>query len=77
MEYARLPLSGTKITIVGAGFGGLTAAIECHRKGHSVVLLEKFPKLKPLGGIISFSSNSGQSFRTMGKLRRGAGSNIA
>lgn len=63
MEYARLPPSGIKVIIVGAGFGGLTAAIECHRKGHSVILLEKFPELKPLGDIISFSSNSGRIFQ--------------
>jgi 2-polyprenyl-6-methoxyphenol hydroxylase-like FAD-dependent oxidoreductase len=63
VEYARLQSSGIKVIIVGAGFGGLTAAIECHRKGHSVILLEKFPEIKPLGDIISFSSNSGRIFQ--------------
>lgn len=48
---------------MGAGFGGLTAAIECDRKGHSVILLEKFPELKILGDVISFSSNSGRIFQ--------------
>lgn len=48
--------------VVGAGFAGLCAAIECNRKGHSVILLEKVPQLKPLGDIISFSSNSGHIF---------------
>ena len=62
-KYARLSSSGIKVIVVGAGFGGLTAAIECHRKGHSVILLEKFPELKPLGDIISFSSNSGRIFQ--------------
>ncbi|KIX09902.1 uncharacterized protein Z518_00983 [Rhinocladiella mackenziei CBS 650.93] len=59
---ARLPPSGIKVIIVGAGFAGLCAAIECDRKGHSVILLEKVPELKPLGDIISFSSNSGHIF---------------
>ena len=62
VEYARLPSSGIKTIIVGAGFAGLCAAIECDRKGHNVVLLEKVKNLKPLGDIISFSSNSGRIF---------------
>jgi 2-polyprenyl-6-methoxyphenol hydroxylase-like FAD-dependent oxidoreductase len=61
-EYARLPASEIKVIIVGAGFAGLCAAIECDRKGHSVILLEKVPELKQLGDIISFSSNSGRIF---------------
>jgi hypothetical protein len=32
-------------------------------QGHSVLLLEKLPKLKPLGDIISFSSNLGRIFQ--------------
>ncbi|KAI1151221.1 putative monooxygenase [Nemania diffusa] len=56
------PKSGTRVLVVGAGFAGLTAAIECHRKGHSVTLLEKFPELKLLGDIISFGPNSSRIF---------------
>jgi 2-polyprenyl-6-methoxyphenol hydroxylase-like FAD-dependent oxidoreductase len=55
--------SGIHVIIVGAGFAGLTAAIECHRKGHSVLLLESFPELKLLGDIISFAPNSGRIFQ--------------
>jgi hypothetical protein len=40
-----------KVIIVGAGFAGLTAAIECHRKGHSVTVFEKIKDMKPLGDI--------------------------
>ena len=62
VEYAKLPSSGITVIIVGAGFAGLCAAIECDRKGHSVVVLEKVKNLKALGDIISFSSNSGRIF---------------
>ncbi|KAI1635338.1 hypothetical protein F4809DRAFT_664295 [Biscogniauxia mediterranea] len=55
--------TGIRVIVVGAGFAGLTAAIECHRHGHSVVLLEKFPELKPLGDIISFAPNSSRIFQ--------------
>jgi len=54
--------TGIKVVIVGAGFGGLTAAIECHLQGHDVTLLEAFPALKPLGDIISFGQNAGHIF---------------
>jgi 2-polyprenyl-6-methoxyphenol hydroxylase-like FAD-dependent oxidoreductase len=61
-NYPRLPPSGISLIIVGAGFAGLTAAIECHRKGHAVTLLDKSPSLAPLGDIISFGQNSSRFF---------------
>ncbi len=60
---ARAPSTGVKVIVVGTGFAGLTAAIECHRKGHDVTVLESFPELKPLGDIISFGQNSARIFR--------------
>lgn len=35
------PSSGINVLIVGAGVGGLTAALECHRRGHTVRVLER------------------------------------
>ncbi|KAJ4396736.1 hypothetical protein N0V93_000957 [Gnomoniopsis smithogilvyi] len=61
-RFPRLPPSGIKVIIVGAGFAGLTAAIECDRKGHDVILLEKVSNLKPLGDIISFGQNASRIF---------------
>ena len=58
----RYPPSGIRVVIVGAGFAGLTAAIECQRKGHTPVVLESFKELKVLGDIISFGPNSGKFF---------------
>ncbi|KAK8239397.1 putative monooxygenase [Phyllosticta capitalensis] len=55
--------TGIKIIIIGAGFAGLTAAIEGIRKGHEVLLLEAFEELKPLGDIISFGHNAGRIFK--------------
>ncbi|KAI5252125.1 putative MAK1-like monooxygenase [Aureobasidium subglaciale] len=55
--------TGIKVVVVGAGFGGLTAAIECHRQGHDVRVYESFKELKVLGDIISFGSNAGRIFR--------------
>src|SRR3569833_1022800 len=57
------PSTGIRVIIVGTGFAGLTAAIECHRNGHDVLVLESFPELKVLGDIISFGQNSARIFR--------------
>lgn len=35
------PPTGIDVLIVGTGLAGLTAAIECVRKGHSVRVLER------------------------------------
>ena len=56
------PKTGIKVIIVGAGFAGLCAAIECQRKGHDVILFDKVPEVKALGDIISFSPNAGHIF---------------
>lgn len=61
------PKTGIRVVVVGAGFGGLTAAIECHRQGHDVEMYESFPELKSLGDIISFGSNAGRIFYRWGK----------
>lgn len=61
-NFPRLPTSGIKVIIVGAGFAGLTAAIECDRKGHSVAVFEKVSDLKPLGDIINFGQNAARIF---------------
>lgn len=55
--------TGIRVVIVGAGFGGLTAAIECWRQGHTPIVLEKTPEIKPLGDIISFAANSSRIFK--------------
>jgi len=55
--------SGIRVIIVGAGFAGITAAIECVRKSHSVLILESYRNTNvQLGDIISFGSNSGRIF---------------
>ncbi|OAA56209.1 Aromatic-ring hydroxylase-like protein [Niveomyces insectorum RCEF 264] len=57
------PKTGIRVVVVGTGFAGLTAAIECHRQGHTVTVLEKFVARKELGDIISFGQNSSRIFR--------------
>ncbi|PKS06333.1 hypothetical protein jhhlp_007081, partial [Lomentospora prolificans] len=58
--------TGINVVIVGAGFGGLASAIECHRHGHSVTIYEAFSELKILGDIITFGPNAGRIFYRWG-----------
>lgn len=43
------PSSGIDVLIVGAGICGLTAALECYRKGHSVRVYEREPSISTTG----------------------------
>ncbi|KAI1608312.1 hypothetical protein EDD36DRAFT_469720 [Exophiala viscosa] len=52
--------SGIKVIIIGLGYSGAAAAIECHRKGHDVVVYERTPGVSQLGDIIGISGNAAQ-----------------
>lgn len=49
MMYGDYPDSGLDVLIVGAGLAGLTAAIECVRKGHRVRVLERGADINTMG----------------------------
>lgn len=48
------------VLIVGAGFGGLTAAIECRLRGMKVTVVETYPTSSEYGDIIDFFANGGR-----------------
>jgi len=58
----------TKIIIVGAGIGGITSAIACHRRGMEVVLLEQASALKEVGAGIQISPNAVKVLRKLDLL---------
>jgi len=43
------PPTGIKVIIVGAGFAGLSLAIECVRNGHEVQIFEQAKEFTMLG----------------------------
>lgn len=54
--FERYPSSGIDILVVGAGLGGLTFAIETHRKGHDVRIIDRRPHFNDYGRLIIIST---------------------
>ncbi|GME23743.1 salicylate hydroxylase [Neofusicoccum parvum] len=50
---------GLRVVIVGAGFCGLTAAIETKLRGMNPILVETYPSSKNYGDVIDFFNNGG------------------
>jgi hypothetical protein len=48
-HFLRPESTGIRILIVGCGFAGLACAIESVRKGHDVVIFERYTELWSLG----------------------------
>lgn len=48
-KMKREALSNIDVLIVGAGLGGLYAAIECYRQGHSPRIIESKDEVEALG----------------------------
>lgn len=47
-----------KVTIVGAGLGGLACGIACRRQGYDVLIVDQLKEFLRLGDSIGFGSNS-------------------
>lgn len=52
-----MPLAGRKVTIIGAGIGGLTAATALARLGAEVVILERADAIREVGAGLQISPN--------------------
>src|SRR3954452_22853347 len=52
--------------VVGAGPGGLAAATALHRRGWSVLVLERAPVIEPIGAGIAIAPNGLRALDTIG-----------
>ncbi|KAF5000691.1 hypothetical protein FDECE_11154 [Fusarium decemcellulare] len=55
-----------RVIIVGAGFCGLTAAIECKLRGMEPVLVEAYSGPSSMGDLLDFIRNAGRVFESWG-----------
>ncbi|CAG9938718.1 unnamed protein product [Clonostachys rosea f. rosea IK726] len=56
--------SPLRVVIVGAGFCGLTAAIECKLRGLHPILVEAYPGASSHGDLLDFVRNAGRVFES-------------
>lgn len=55
-----------RIAIIGAGIGGLTAALAFKQKGFNVTVYESATEIKPVGAGIGIANNAMQIFKKLG-----------
>src|SRR6185295_2635335 len=63
---AKWKLMQDRVAIVGAGIGGLTAALALIRQGIGVDVYEQAPELKELGAGVQISSNGTRALDALG-----------
>ncbi len=56
----------TRAAIIGAGIGGLSAALGLRRMGWEVVVYERAPDFAPVGAGITLWSNAIRALRELG-----------
>ncbi|MEU6908028.1 FAD-dependent monooxygenase [Streptomyces coeruleorubidus] len=49
----KLPAKRGRVAVIGAGPGGMAAALSVHQAGHDVVLFERYPHARPAGNILN------------------------
>src|SRR5215470_9241418 len=54
------------VAIVGAGIGGLAAALACVRRGINVAVYEQAPELRELGAGVQISANGTRILHALG-----------
>src|SRR6476620_1195033 len=59
-------MGGLDVAIVGAGIGGLTAAIALHRRGVDVAVYEKAHELRELGAGVVIGANGARVYDSLG-----------
>lgn len=52
LNYSENWRAGKRVAVVGAGPGGVSAALALHKLGYDVRVFEKNPEPKPIGGAV-------------------------
>ncbi|KAJ3528055.1 hypothetical protein NM208_g10396 [Fusarium decemcellulare] len=67
---------GLRIIVIGAGIGGLTAAIYLRRQGHHVTLLEQSRFANEVGAAMHLAPNANGLLRRIGLFAEDIGANL-
>lgn len=59
-----------KVAVIGAGIGGLTAAVALHQRDIDVEVYEQSPQIAEIGAGVSLSPNASRPFVRSGLMRR-------
>ena len=62
----RMPINATRIIIIGAGIGGLAAALALQRRGLSVVVYERATEIREIGAGVVIAPNARRALRDLG-----------
>jgi len=65
-EVAPPDSSGLRVIVVGLGYAGAVAAVECYRKGHHVTVFEQTSKVSE-GGMQSTPHPSSRWLKRMSR----------
>ena len=63
---APWPTAALRIAVIGAGIGGLTAAMSLRQRGFAVAVYEQAPALHHIGGGINMGPNAARVLRSLG-----------
>ncbi|KAI1525011.1 FAD binding domain containing protein [Pyrenophora tritici-repentis] len=69
------PNTALKVLVVGAGIGGLTAAIALRKEGHDVQILEQSAFAREAGAAIHLTPNANGVLRRLGIFAESFGAN--